>query len=143
MCRKFIYLIAFVLMAATGALHAEQPIISPESIPGVTRVDAEQLIQLANDIPSLTIIDARITSDRQQGYIEGSVNLPDIDTDCDALSQHIAALDQPVLFYCNGVKCGRSVKSTRIALGCGYRDIYWFRGGYEEWLAKGYPVIKD
>ena len=46
------------------------------------------------------------------------------------------------LFYCNGVKCDRSVKSVNIALGCGYVRLYWFRGGFEEWRRKDYHYLK-
>ena len=48
----------------------------------------------------------------------------------------------PVIFYCNGVKCDRSVKSAQIALDNGYTNIYWFRGGIEEWRANGFPIEK-
>lgn len=115
----------------------------PESIPGVQRLDAEGVIELANRIPDLVVIDARIATDRQQGYIEGSVSLPDVATTCDSLGALVTDHERPVLFYCNGVECGRSVVSVRIAQRCGYRNLYWFRGGFEEWLEKGYPYLTD
>ena len=143
MFKQLINLVFLGFFWLGGNACAEQQQPSPDSTPGTTRVNAEELIALANEIHDLLIIDARITSDRSQGYIESSINLPDIDTDCDTLSLHINDLSQPVLFYCNGVECGRSAKSAQIALDCGYQTIYWFRGGYEEWIAKGYPVVKD
>lgn len=116
---------------------------APDHIPGSTKVNAEGLIDLLDRIPdALLIIDARINSDRKHGYIEDSISLPDINTTCASLAEVIPASGTPVLFYCNGPKCGRSVKSVRIALECGYTDIYWFRGGFEEWRAKGYPILK-
>jgi rhodanese-related sulfurtransferase len=123
--------------------QAEKKVDYPDSIPGTTKVDAEKLLDLANTIPNLIIIDARITKDRAQGYIEGSVSLQDIDTNCDSLAKKIPEKTTPVLFYCNGPKCGRSVKSSRKALKCGYTNIYWFRGGFEEWKNKNYPFLKD
>ena len=122
---------------------ATPPVVTPETIPGSTRVNAEQLIDLVNEIPDLILIDSRIRADRKQGYIEGSTSLPDIHTDCDSLGQHIPRKDSPVLFYCNGVKCGRSGKAVKIAIDCGYSNIYWFRGGFKEWLAKGYPYLRE
>ena len=41
------------------------------------------------------------------------------------------------------MKCGRSAKAIVIALQCGYSNIYWFRGGFEEWLSKGYPYLQE
>lgn len=115
---------------------------APLLIPGTIKVSAEDVLDIAEKIPNLLIIDARIHSDRNHGYIEGSISLPDINTTCTSLAKIIPKKESPVLFYCNGVKCGRSVISSKIALKCGYNNIYWFRGGYEEWQAKQFPFIK-
>ena len=125
--------------AAMGA-----PVVPvPEQIPGAKRVDAEAVIDLANKLPKLVLIDSRIAGDRKMGYIESSISLPDAKTNCKSLTKIIPAKTTPVLFYCNGVKCGRSVVATRIALQCGYKNIYWFRGGFEEWRAKQFPFLNE
>jgi rhodanese-related sulfurtransferase len=116
---------------------------SPDSIAGTTLVTAEGFINLVEKIPDLTIIDSRIPGDRKQGFVEGSLSLPDVDTTCESLTKLISKKDSASLFYCNGVKCGRSAKAVTIALGCGYSNIYWFRGGFEEWLEKGYPYLQE
>ena len=140
--RSVLFGLAFVLCA--GLADATPPavkVIVPDNIPGTTRVDAEGVIALAAKTPDLIIVDARIEGDRKHGYIEGSVSLPDQQTNCASLAKVIPKKTSPTLIYCNGVNCGRSVTSTRIALKCGYTKLYWFRGGYEEWLAKNYPFV--
>lgn len=138
-----------ILFAAAGIIGLAGPasagdrIIAPDEIPGVTKVDAEGLLDLVDKIPDLVIIDARLRQDRMQGYIEGSVSLPDVKTTCAALAKHVSRKSAPVLFYCNGPKCGRSVSSSRKALACGYTRVYWFRGGFEEWKKKSYPFVKE
>ena len=117
--------------------------VSPDSIEGSIKVDAEGLIALAEKFQNLTIIDSRISSDRIQGHIEGSLSLPDEKTNCDVLKQSITAKTSPVVFYCNGPKCGRSAIAVRIAVGCGFENVFWFRGGFEEWKDKKYPYIKE
>lgn len=124
------------------AIAGQESPESPQDMPGTTKVSAESLIELINQQPRTVIIDARITKDREQGYIESSLSLADVDTDCPQLAERIDDLQSPVLFYCNGPKCGRSANAARIALDCGYTQIYWFRGGYEEWRAKNYPAMK-
>jgi len=138
-------LIATVLMwAATLSWAADTPkIVSPDAIEGSIRVDAEGLIELVDTVPNVIIIDSRIATDRAQGHIEGSVSLPDELTTCKSLDEILHTKEQPVLFYCNGPKCGRSAVAVRIALECGYSNIYWFRGGFEEWKQKKYPYIKE
>ena len=133
--------VVFCMLATTGFTVSAK--VSPEQIPGSTRVSAEQFIELMQDIPNLTIIDSRIRADRKQGYVEGSKSLPDIETNCASLAEKIKEKAAPTLFYCNGVKCGRSAKALQVAIKCGYSNLYWFRGGFEEWLAKGYPYIQE
>ena len=133
--------ISFIALAT--AAHAATDIKSPESIEGTTKVTAEEFIDLVGNIPNLIVVDSRIPGDRKQGYVEGSVSLPDIDTTCESLSKNIPTKSAPALFYCNGVKCGRSAKAIKIALTCGYKKLYWFRGGFEEWMAKGYPYLQE
>jgi len=116
--------------------------LTPESIEGTTRVSAEQLVDLVESLPNLIMIDARKSSDYSKGHIEGAVSLPNTETDNASLAKVIPSKDTPVLFYCNGEKCGRSVVSAKAALGAGYKKIYWFRGGMEEWVAKALPVVK-
>ena len=132
----------FLLTTIIGSLPAAAE-SSPESIEGSTLVNAEGFIELVGKIPELLVIDSRIPGDRKQGYVEGSVSLPDVDTTCENLAKVVPNKESPTLYYCNGVKCGRSANAIKIALSCGYKNIYWFRGGFEEWLAKGYPYLQE
>jgi len=117
-------------------------VVVPEKIPGVNTVSAEQLIEvLTSDNPPI-LIDARIKTDRLHGYIESSIGLPDIDTNCGTLKKVTTDKSHHLMFYCNGVQCGRSVVSLKIARSCGYHQLSWFKGGFAEWNEKGYQYIK-
>ncbi len=116
---------------------------APESIDATITVNAEEFIELVGNIPELVIIDSRIQGDRIQGFIEGTLSLPDTDATCDSLSKIVRKKDTPSLFYCNGVNCARSSKAINIALNCGHSNIYWFRGGFGEWLEKDYPYLQE
>ena len=115
----------------------------PHSVEGTVKVSAEEVIELAESKPDLVIVDARKPSDYQKGHLEGAVNLPNTETTPESLAKVVGGKATPVLFYCNGIKCGRSVDASKKALAAGYTNIYWFRGGVEEWQAKGYPLAKD
>ena len=134
-----VFLLGGWLLSLTTPLLAESV---PENIEGTTRVSAEDVIELVSSHSDLVIIDARKPSDRVKGYIEGSVGLPDTETTEASLASHIPSKDSAVVFYCNGEKCGRSVKSSKMAVALGYRNVYWFRGGWAEWMEKGYPVAR-
>jgi len=127
----------------SGPLLAGAGVPVPDHIADVETVDAEGLIELVQTLPAPIMVDSRIASDRELGYIEGSISLPDIDTDCDSLADEVTVNKAAsLLFYCNGVKCGRSAKSIAKAKACGYTRLYWFRGGFEEWRGKDYPYLK-
>ena len=139
------HFLAVTFIIFSGTCSAENP-GTPETplfITGTTKVSAEQVIELANEYPNLTIVDSRIEGDRQKGYIESSISLPDIKTNCKSLAKVIPKKETVSLFYCNGVNCGRSVVAIKIALKCGYKNLYWFRGGFEVWLKNGLPYMKD
>ena len=133
------FYLASVCQIATGN---DEIVVTPETIDGATIVDAEGLIETVTHIPELILIDSRIIADRTEGFIEGSVSLPDIETDCDSLASTVPGLATPVLFYCNGIKCGRSARAAYIAIDCGYANIYWFRNGMEEWQEQEYPLVQ-
>lgn len=133
-------LVMFLCLASMAATSASYT--SPETIEGTHRIEAEGLIQLANHNESLIIIDSRISSDRKLGYIPGSISLPDTDTSCESLARLIPQKSDPVVFYCNGPNCRRSDNAVVIAADCGYKGIYWFRGGIEAWRENNYPLTK-
>jgi len=139
-----IHLLACLLAAAAlqPATAKDGDYISPQRIDGISRVDAEGLIELVTRTPDLLLIDSRIRADRKDGFIEGSISLPDIDTNCATLAELVPDLTRPVLFYCNGIRCARSSHAAVIARDCGYSRIYWFRAGLEEWRRKQYPLVR-
>lgn len=139
--RSIFILSLYVATGTFNLVHAAE-YQSPEEIEGITRIDAETLIEMARTYDELVIIDARIRSDRRQGYIAGSTSLPNTETDCDTLKKIIDRLSTPTVFYCNGPRCRRSDISVMTARECGYDNLFWFRGGIEEWKSKNYLISK-
>ena len=142
--RSLLLLIYFsaIPWSNTGAADSdENPIVSPATVTGTRIVNSEQLIEAASNIPALILIDSRVAADRTDGFIEGSVNLTDTDTSCASLAEVVPGKATPLLFYCNGIRCGRSARAAAVAVACGYSDVLWFRNGMEEWLDKEYPLV--
>jgi len=132
----FIIWATFLILSPINSIAA-----TPEKISGTTKINAEGLIELIQNNPELIVFDARMKEDRYLGYIEDTISLPDIDTTCESLASFITKENHPIAFYCNGPQCGRSVKSAKVALKCGYNNIYWYRGGFQDWKEKNYPYI--
>lgn len=132
----------FLLPPASAVAATDREIVSPDSIDGATIVDAGALIEAMVQTPEPILIDSRIPADHTEGYIEGSISLPDSDTSCQSLARRVPTTATAVLFYCNGIRCGRSARAAIIAVDCGYRNVYWFRNGMEEWHEEEYPLVQ-
>lgn len=135
------WILILTLFSPMAFLYAEDK-VSPMTLVGAKTITADDIIDLMDKLPQLMIIDSRM-NDRPQGYIEGSINLTDIDTTCDSLTDILKNLQTPVIFYCNGIKCRRSEKAVKIAVSCGYDQIYWYRGGFEDWMQLNYPYVTN
>jgi rhodanese-related sulfurtransferase len=135
-------LLGFLLLFAASVRADEKP-YAPQALPGTVIVTAEQVVELVLSRPGLVIVDSRKKSEFAKGHIEGAVNLLNTSMrpeDLAAISPNKAA---PIIFYCNGIRCMRSSDAIRKATDWGYRNIFWFRGGWKEWTDKRLPAITD
>lgn len=137
----FLISIVFSLLTFSGIAWAEKP-LAPEKLQGATRVSAEETVDLIIKVKDLVIVDSRKETEYLKGHIQGSVNLLDAEMTIEKLSKHVPDKSAPLLFYCNGERCLRSLRAATKALDWHYKKIYWFRGGWSEWVKKGMPVSR-
>ncbi len=130
-----------LLLLFCAIAKAEKP-TAPEQITGATNLKAEQVVDLILSTPALVVIDARKQEEFAKGHIEQAFSLLDTTMSEEVLAQHVPSKETPVLFYCNGKRCMRSTNAARKAIGWGYSNVYWFRGGWVEWREKQLPVAK-
>lgn len=103
-------------------------------------VSSEELkAMLESRTQGLVVIDARTSKEYRKSHIKGAINIP-----VEALEKNAALLNVPrdakLIFYCNGIKCGKSKKSANIAMEQGYEDVSVYEGGMPVWEEKGYPL---
>jgi len=134
-------LAALLLLCLAVPAIADKP-LAPQTIPGTVTVDAERAVLLIQATPHLVIVDSRLSEEHAKGHIPGAVNLLDTEMTEAALSRIAPDRDTPLLFYCNGERCLRSSNAAVHAATWGYRTIYWFRGGWQEWLHKELPIAR-
>lgn len=104
-------------------------------------IDAENLIELYRSVAGLKIIDSRHFEDHVLGHIETSHSLPLHETNCSSLSKLVKSKEQAIVFYCNNNAGDASIETIQIASECGYKRLFWFRGGFVEWKHKDYPYV--
>jgi rhodanese-related sulfurtransferase len=134
--------LGFLLFCSAGLFAAEKP-YAPASIPGAIIVSAEEVVELTLSRPELVIIDSRKKSEYSKGHIEGAVNLLNTAMRREDLAALCPDKTSPIIFYCNGIRCLRSSDAIRKVMDWGYRNAFWFRGGWKEWTDKRLPVIAD
>lgn len=105
-----------------------------------TTLDAAQTESMLKQNPSLQLVDIRTPAEWQQtGVIEGAkrinFNSPDFQT-------QIAQLDKskPVLIYC--ASGGRSPRAAAQMTKMGFKKVYDYTGGMNDWKAKGKKTVR-
>lgn len=132
---------AAVLLVAFGFSNALAE-DAPMKIAGATTLDSKGVIDLISTTPGVAIVDNRTKADFESGHIEGAVNILDTDMVAEsALSGVVKSKAAAVLFYCNGVKCGRAAKATAKAVEWGYSRIYYYALGIHDWKENHFPLV--
>jgi len=132
-----------VLVLCSFTLHAGSKPTVPGQIPGASNLTAEQVIELILAKPDLIVIDSRKKTEYIKGHIEGAINMLNTSMTKAGMEAVVSDKSSTVLFYCNGQRCLRSSDAVKKALSWGYKDIYWFRGGWKEWTEKRLPIISE
>ena len=134
---KFARLLAFLsAFFCTSALATEGG--TPMTVTGATTIEAAEAKALFDQ--GVAFVDPRSSADFDAGRIPEAYHL-DINSDLtETALLDVVSKDEPVVFYCNGPKCGRSAKSCAKAVEWGFTKVYYFRDGMPGWMAAGYPV---
>jgi ABC-type phosphate/phosphonate transport system substrate-binding protein/rhodanese-related sulfurtransferase len=122
---------------------------TPTLIQGVKSVTAEQAQDLmAKGVP---FYDVRDAGEYKEMHVKGAISVPykeksskeigfDMSKDDFRIADAVKDKNAPLIFACNGGECWKSYKATVWAQKEGFRNIYWFRGGFPEWKAKKLPM---
>lgn len=111
-----------------------------------TEVVADGAVSLAEmkriyDAGTAYIIDSRDPAEYDEGHIPGAINIPydRLPEYLDMLSSEVP-MDGEVIVYCRGPACDFSDQLATELRILGYQNIRVFTGGWEHWVAAGYPV---
>jgi rhodanese-related sulfurtransferase len=139
--------IALAMFLVAGQAMAEK-VLTPETIDGVTTVDAAWVKQNQSKV---TVVDARKKGEFVEKHIPGAISIPykeksekvlgyDPSKDKWNMSKFPQDKSTTIVVYCNGVNCWKSYKSADRLVQAGYTNIHWLRTGFPGWTDKGYPT---
>jgi rhodanese-related sulfurtransferase len=89
----------------------------------------------------ILFVDARDTELFEEGHISGAINLPYFYID--KYMNRLDGVDRmdPIVTYCEGADCDMAIRLGNELFAKGFRKVFVFFGGWEEWERSGYPVI--
>ena len=124
----------FLVTAVAPVLGAEQ------QATGMKIITTEQLKTLLETArPKPLVVDARNPEEYDEVHIKDAVNIP-----VSKLEKDPALLPadrtRTLVFYCNGVKCGKSKKAAKVAVARGHGDVLIYSEGMPVWEEKGMPI---
>ena len=106
----------------------------------VNVLSSEELKALIEqNTPGLVVVDSRSAEEYQEVHIKTALSIPLTKLEKDATLLP-SAKEARLVFYCNGVKCGKSGKSAKIAIDNGYKDVSVYADGMPVWEEKGYSI---
>ena len=87
----------------------------------------------------MTVVDARNPEEFQEVHIKGAISVP-----VKQWENYVSRLPSDrtarIVFYCNGVKCGKSKKAAYKAIAMGYENVLIYAEGMPVWEEKGLPI---
>ena len=91
----------------------------------------------------IKFIDARSQEEFAEGHIKEAVNIPFYGSE--KYLDVINGLNKNdiIVTYCSGADCDISILSGNELFEMGFRKVYVFIGGYDEWTKYNYPTSKE
>lgn len=112
--------------------------IEPFSEPRAIKIDlAYKLFK-----QGIKFIDARMPDEFAEGHIKGAYNIP-FDGDesyRDILNKF--SKEEIIVVYCGGTDCDLSIYLGNELFEKGFKRVYVFFGGWNEWVEKNYPITR-
>ncbi|MEW5743844.1 MAG: rhodanese-like domain-containing protein [Nitrospirota bacterium] len=103
-------------------------------------ITSEQLKALIDEKKAFTLIDARTEEEYQEAHIITAINIPE--KSFESLTSLLPAdKNAQLVFYCNGVKCGKSKRTAKKAEALGYTNIVIYNEGFPVWEEKNLPIV--
>ena len=111
---------------------------APEQVDGAVTISTRRVKSLMNQ--GVAFIDVRRVTDYQASHIQWAIHL---DLLLDLTEESLEAVvkkHQPVVFYCNGELCQRSAIASEKAVAWGWKKVFYYRGGFPDWVKARLPV---
>lgn len=108
---------------------------------GVKEITYEQFQKIRDSGEKYVLVDALSWESYEKGHIEGAISFPYNTIDRKTARKHLRKKDN-IIVYCGGFKCSASTKAAHRLQALGYKNVVDYKGGLEEWQAKGNKLAR-
>ena len=105
-----------------------------------TAVSTDQLKAMIDAKKDFTLIDARTTTEYADAHIVGAISIPENKFE-ESVNLLPADKNKLLVFYCNGVKCGKSKKAAAKATTAGFKSLHIYSEGFPVWEEKKLNIV--
>ncbi|MBF0285855.1 MAG: rhodanese-like domain-containing protein [Magnetococcales bacterium] len=122
--------------------------VQPATIEGAVTFKMEDFPKAAAEINGgkILIVDMRTPDWFEKGTLPGALNLPYSDLTAGETKAKVKVKKlegKEIIAFCNGWWCGQSPTGIKALKDLGYTGkVHWFRGGNQDWVDAGLPLVK-
>jgi rhodanese-related sulfurtransferase len=91
----------------------------------------------------IVFLDARENDEYKEGHIKNALSLPYYDFDSYKQVLNNIPKSSTIVTYCAGTDCDLSILLGKQLFESGYKKIYIFFGGWNDWFNANYPIIRN
>ncbi len=132
----------FSLIVIPSAVTALTETVSPKEThqaEDYKTIHAKELKEWIDSGKHMVLIDARPKKFEEGVVIKGAKFLP-FDSDDAKIIHTLPSKDAVIVVYCASIKCPASGKLAHKLTSMGYKHVYKYPEGIEDWMDKDYPL---
>lgn len=103
-------------------------------------INTDELKAMIDNKKDFILIDTRSKEEYEEAHIINAINIPEKQFEKVA-PELIKEKDKMLIFYCSGVKCGKSKRTAKIAESMGYTNLVIYNEGFPVWEERGLKVV--
>ena len=106
----------------------------------VEKITKEQLRDRLDKDTNLKLVNVLPKENFEEKHIPGSINIPV--NQIEEKAQQRLDKDEKIVVYCANFECSASPKAAEKLENLGYKNVYDYEGGVEDWRDAGYKLVE-